>query len=148
MYKRQASARDLYAAAPGAVETVEAVGVAVYTVHALPPAAAPSPAVALATPALLANFTHITGHNELRFGPDGAVWDLFWETADTPEAADYHIFNHLLDAAGTRVTQADGAAFAARQWRAGDGVVSRFVLPVPADVAPPLTCLLYTSRCV
>ena len=48
-------------------------------------------------------------------------------------------FNHLLDAAGTRVTQADGAAFAARQWRAGDGVVSRFVLPVPADVAPPLT---------
>ncbi len=134
-----ASARDLYAAAPGAVETVEAAGVAVYTVHALPPAAAPSPAVALATPALLANFTHITGHNELRFGPDGAVWDLFWETADTPEAADYHIFNHLLDAAGTRVTQADGAAFAARQWRAGDGVVSRFVLPVPADVAPPLT---------
>ncbi len=95
--------------------------------------------MALATPALLANFTHITGHNELRFGPDGAVWDLFWETADTPEAADYHIFNHLLDAAGARVTQADGAAFAARQWRAGDGVVSRFVLPVPADVAPPLT---------
>ena len=61
------------------------------------------------------------------------------QTFDTPEAADYHIFNHLLDAAGARVTQADGAAFAARQWRAGDGVVSRFVLPVPADVAPPLT---------
>jgi hypothetical protein len=95
--------------------------------------------VSLPTPALLANFTRIVGHEPLRFGPDGAVWDLFWRTADTPDAADYHIFNHLLDASGVRLAQADGAAFAGRQWRAGDGVVSRFVLPVPADVTPPLT---------
>ncbi|MBP6786831.1 MAG: hypothetical protein KA170_04515 [Candidatus Promineofilum sp.] len=134
-----ASARDLYAAAPGAVETVEAAGAVAYTIHALPPAAAPPPAVSLATPALLANFAYIVGHNSLRLGPDGAVWDLFWRTADAPDAADYHIFNHLLDASGARLSQTDGAAFAGRQWRAGDVVASRFVLPVPSDVTPPLT---------
>jgi hypothetical protein len=132
-----ASARDLYAAAPGAVETVESASGVAYTVHALPPVAAPPPAVTLDAPALLANFARIVGHNPLRFGPDGAVWDLFWWTADNPDAADYHIFNHLLDDRGARLAQADGAAFAGRQWRAGDVVVSRFVLPVPADVAPP-----------
>jgi 4-amino-4-deoxy-L-arabinose transferase-like glycosyltransferase len=134
-----AAARDFYAAAPGVVETVETGGAVAYTVHALPPAAAPPPAVILPAPALLANFARITGYNPLRFGPDGAVWDLFWRTADNPDAADYHIFNHLLDATGARVAQADGAAFAGQQWHAGDVVVSRFVLPVPTDVAPPLT---------
>jgi len=134
-----ASARDLYAAAPGAVETFEAGGAVAYTVHALPPAAAPRPGVALPAPALLGNFARIVGHNPLRFGPDGAVWDLFWRTADNPDAADYHLFNHLLDGRGARVAQADGAAFAGRQWRAGDVVVSRFRLPVPANVEPPLT---------
>ena len=134
-----ASARDLYAAAPGAVERVESSGAVAYTVHALPPAVAPPPVEPLPAPALLANFARIVGHNPLRFGPDGAVWDLFWRTADTPDAVDYHIFNHLLDASGARVSQADAAAFAGQQWRAGDVVVSRFVLPVPGDVAPPLT---------
>ena len=37
------------------------------------------------------------------------------------------------------MAQADAAAFAGRQWRAGDVVISRFVLPVPADANPPLT---------
>ena len=110
-----------------------------YTVHALPPAAAPPPDVSLPTPALLANFARIAGHNALRFGPEGALWDLFWWTADNPDAADYHIFNHLLDAGGARLAQADAAAFAGPQWRTGDVVVSRFVLPVPDDIAPPLT---------
>ena len=134
-----ASARDLYTAAPGAVETVNAAGTGVYTVHALPPAAAPPPDVALPAPALLANFAHIIGHNALRFGPEGALWDVFWRTADNPDPADFHIFNHLLDAEGGRLAQADAAAFAGRQWRAGDVVISRFVLPVPADANPPLT---------
>ncbi len=134
-----ASARDLYTTAPGPVETVDAAGTVVYTVHALPPAIAPPPDVALPAPALLANFAQIIGHNALRFGPEGARWDLFWRTADNPDPADFHIFNHLLDASGTRVAQADAAAFAGRQWRAGDVVISRFVLPFPADLNSPLT---------
>ena len=134
-----ASARNLYAATPGEAETIHAAREAAYTVHALPPAAAPPPAVALSAPALLANFAQIAGHDEVRFGPAGAVWDLFWRTADNPDPADYHIFNHLLDASGARVAQADGSAFAGRQWRAGDVVISRFVLPVAVDAAPPLT---------
>ena len=134
-----AAARDLYAAAPGPVETIDAAGTVAYTVHALPPAAAPPPDAALPAPALLANFAQIAGHDALRFGPEGAVWDLFWRTADNPDPADFHIFNHLLDAEGARVAQADAAAFAGWQWRAGDVVISRFVLPVPAGVNPPLT---------
>ncbi len=114
-------------------------GAVAYTVHALPLGAAPSPDVPLPAPVLLANFARLTGHNALRLEPEGALWDLFWRTADNPDAADYHIFNHLLDAGGARLAQADAAAFAGPQWRTGDVVVSRFVLPVPAGVAPPLT---------
>jgi hypothetical protein len=130
--------RDLYTAAAGTMETLAAGGTTVYTVHALLPAAAPPPDVTLPAPALLANFTQVAGHNALRPGPDGALWDVFWRTADNPDPADYHIFNHLLDAGGARVAQADGAAFAGAQWRAGDVVVSRFLLP-PAPDAAPLT---------
>ena len=133
------TARDIYTVAPGEVESVNAADGVVYTLHALPPAAAPPPDVALASPALLANFVQIVGHDALRFGPEGAVWDLFWRTADNPDPADFHIFNHLLDAGEERVAQADAAAFAGHQWRAGDVVVSRFVLPIGPDVAPPLT---------
>ncbi len=129
-----ASARALYAAAPGEVVTIAA-----YTVHALPPASAPPPAVTLPTPALLANFVYIFGHNGLRRAAGHGVWDLHWRTADNPDPADYHIFNHLLDAGSARVAQADGAAFAGRQWRAGDTVISRFVLPLPPDARPPLS---------
>ena len=133
------TARDIYTVAPGEVESVNAADGVVYTLHALPPAAAPPPDVALASPALLANFVQIVGHDALRFGPEGAVWDLFWRTADNPDPADFHIFNHLLDAGEERVAQADAAAFAGHQWRAGDVVISRFVLPIGPDVAPPLT---------
>ena len=133
-----ATTRDFYAAAAGVVASVTSGGV-VYTVRALPPAAAPAPAVALPAPPLLANFTRFVGHGGLRQTATGAIWDVYWRTADNPDPADYHIFNHLLDAAGTRLAQADGAAFAGRQWRAGDVVVSRFVLAPPPDTQRPLT---------
>ena len=134
-----AAARDLYTATPGEVVAVAVAGRETYRVQALPPAAAPPPAVALPAPALLANFVHIVGHNGLRRAAGGAVWALHWRTADNPDPADYHIFNHLLDATGARVAQADGAAFAARQWRAGDTVISRFFVPLPPDAQPPLS---------
>ncbi len=133
------STRDLYAAVPGEVATVAVAGRETYRVQALPPASAPPPAVGLPAPALLANFVHIVGHNGLRPVASGAVWDVHWRTADNPDPADYHIFNHLLEATGARVAQADGAAFAARQWRAGDTVISRFVLPLPPDAPLPLS---------
>ena len=64
------TARDIYTVAPGEVESVNAADGVVYTLHALPPAAAPPPDVALASPALLANFVQIVGHDALRFGPE------------------------------------------------------------------------------
>jgi len=134
-----AAARDLYTATPGEVVTVAVAGRETYRIQALPPAAAPPPAVGLPAPALLANFVQIVGHNGLRRVASGTVWDLHWRTADNPDPADYHIFNHLLDATGARVAQADGAAFAARQWRAGDTVISRFIVPLPPDAPPPLS---------
>jgi len=130
------SVRDLYAAvAPPQV--VSATPNLAYTVHALASSAAPPPDVAL-PPALWANFARLTGYNRLRPGPAGALWDVVWQTADNPDPADYHIYNHLLDATGARVAQADGAAFPGAQWRAGDVVISRFLLPT-VEATPPLT---------
>lgn len=129
------STRDLYAAVT-APQTIPATTGLAYTVYALPPAAAPPPDVPL-PPALLANFVQITGHNALRAGPEGRLWDVQWRTADNPDPADFHIFNHLHDASGARLAQADAAAFAGSQWRAGDVVISRFLLPA-AEATPPL----------
>jgi hypothetical protein len=68
----------------------------------------------------------------------GYLWDVYWRPADDPDPADYHIFNHLLDEAGLRLAQADGAAFAGMQWRPGDIVISRFLL-THVEGLPPLT---------
>jgi 4-amino-4-deoxy-L-arabinose transferase-like glycosyltransferase len=127
------SVRDLYstASAPAFVET--------YTVRTLPPAAAPPADFPLPEPALLANFAGIGGRNALRFGPEGAIWDVFWRPADNPDPAGYHFFNHLLDESGLLIAQADAAAFSGAQWRPGDVVLSRFLLPLADAPAPPLT---------
>jgi len=131
--------RPLYADLEGSRESVAVAPGVGYTIQTLSPSGAPQPAVALDEPPLLANFVRLLGHGVPRFTPEGMVWDVYWRTADNPEAADYHIFNHLLDVGGTRVGQADAAAFAADQWRAGDRVLSRFLLPLTADATPPLT---------
>lgn len=127
------SVRDVYSAAAAPVfdET--------YTVLALPSAAAPQAEVESPKPALLANFVRITGYNAPRFVPDGMTWDVFWRPADNPDPTDYHLFNHLLDETGARIAQADAAAFPGAQWRPGDVVMSRFLLPLAETPAPPLT---------
>ncbi|MCZ7667313.1 MAG: hypothetical protein M5U34_08935 [Chloroflexi bacterium] len=88
------------------------------------------------------------GHDELAVAPVAstgsatgatAVWQLYWQTADNPDPTDYHIFNHLLDGNGERVSQMDGDAFSGSQWRPGDVVVSRFVLPWHEGWKRPLT---------
>lgn len=134
-----AATRDLYRDAAAGAERVPVAGSGLaYEALALPGGAAPEPDAALDPPPLLANFVRLTGHGA-RWGPAGLLWDVRWRTADNPDAADYHFFNHLLDGTGTRAAQADAAAFAGARWRAGDVVISRFLLPGAAGAEPPLT---------
>ena len=48
-----------------------------------------------------------------------------------------HVTVHLMNADGQRVGQADAAAYPARQWRAGDRVVSRFTVSRSGEAAGP-----------
>ena len=133
-----ASTRDLYAAPTASWQTYPVTGTDLnYAVRALPSGSQPPATVELRPPPLLANFTQITGHNGLRPHAQGMLWDVYWLTADNPDPADYHIFNHLIDGDGLRVAQADGAAFAGWQWRPGDMVISRFLLPLPSTTRTP-----------
>ena len=109
---------------------------------------APAPDVAFDETYLLANFVRFWGYDELAVAPmtstgpatgTTAVWQIYWQTADNPDPTDYHIFNHLLDGNGERVSQMDGDAFSGNQWLPGDVVVSRFVLPWDAGWKRPLT---------
>lgn len=103
------------------------------------PGGAPDPAESFADTVLLSNFVQLLGYDELV--PDGetAVWQLYWQTADNPDPTDYHIFNHLLDSSGERVSQMDGDAFSGSQWQPGDVVVSWFALPWDEGWKRPLT---------
>ncbi len=130
---RATSVRDLYLAAGETLHEQQ------YVVLVLPASAAPAPGTVVSPPALLANFVRLSGHNGLHDSPAGALWDVFWLPADNPDPADYHLFNHLIDGAGARIAQADAAAFAGAQWRPGDVVISRFLLPLTGAPAPPLT---------
>jgi 4-amino-4-deoxy-L-arabinose transferase-like glycosyltransferase len=133
------STRDLYLEASEMGETVQPGTSPFYTVALLPGAAAPVPKVALDEPALLANFVQLVGHDEPREVTRGVLWDVQWQTADNPDPSDFHLFNHLLDAAGRRVAQSDAAAFAGPQWLPGDIVISRFFLPLPTQAPRPWT---------
>jgi hypothetical protein len=124
----------------------------------------PEPDVVFDETYLLANFVRFLGHDELALADDAstgsatdvsidsatdastssatdsvAVWQIYWQTADNPNPTDYHIFNHLLDGNGERVSQMDGDAFSGSQWLPGDVVVSRFVLPWDEGWKRPLT---------
>jgi hypothetical protein len=98
----------------------------------VPPASEAPPAFTFPEPNRLANGVILVGYdNPLRL-QDGILWQVHWLTGP-PAEADYHFFNHLIDGDGQRLSQADAAAFGAWQWHPGDQVVSRFVLPKPAD---------------
>jgi hypothetical protein len=100
------------------------------------PGGAVEPGTRFANPILLSNFVHLTGY-EWRCEAGVLQWALHWRTADNPDPADYHIFNHLLDANGQLIAQADAAAFSPAQWEAGDTVVSHFTLPVQGSAPGP-----------
>lgn len=133
------STRALYTTAATSAETFNVTDEIAYSALALPPLSIPTADVELSPAPLLANFVRVAGHNDLSVTQEGAVWDLYWRPADNPDPADYHFFNHLLDGNGTRIAQTDGAAFGGWQWRAGDVVVSRFLLPLTVTPEFPLT---------
>ena len=56
-------------------------------------------------------------------------WELHW-IVGVATKENYHFYNHLLGPTGTRVGQADLAAFAANQWHDGDRVISFFSAPL------------------
>ncbi|MCP4427257.1 MAG: hypothetical protein GY803_22440 [Chloroflexi bacterium] len=109
-------------------------------VLALPANAAPAPDATFETPLLLANWVNLLGYDEpMSLGEETAVWQIHWRAGDNPDPANYQFFNHLLDSQGQRLSQADAAAFSPSQWRAGDVVVSRFVLAWPDGGERPYT---------
>jgi 4-amino-4-deoxy-L-arabinose transferase-like glycosyltransferase len=132
---------DLYrAAATSQQEIPLRTGENSLYVLALPAAATPQADVVFDPPYLLANWVNLLGYDEPIVQADGtAVWQIYWRTGDNPDPAAYQIFNHLIDGTGQRVSQVDGPAFSPAQWRAGDVVVSRFVLPWPEDGERPYT---------
>lgn len=110
------------------------------------PGGAPEPDEAFAETYLLANFVRFLGYDDASTSSatgastdETAVWRLYWQTADNPDMADYHIFNHVLDGNGARVSQMDGDAFSGSQWLPGDVVVSWFDLPWAEGWKRPLT---------
>lgn len=132
------SARDIYLTPPGEWDSFMIPGVELaYSVRVMPAVAAPPAMNGIEPSPLLANFVRLIGYDDRRLLREG-VWDIYWRPADNPDAGDYHFFNHMMDGDGRRVAQADGAAFAGVQWRAGDIVISRFWLPVPDEVTLPV----------
>lgn len=129
--------RQLYSALTETQETIPLrSGEGSYVVMALPTNNAAEPDTRFDNPILLANFVQLVGYG-LRCEVGALHWRLHWQTADNPDGADYHLFNHLLDANGQRIAQSDAAVFAPAQWRAGDKVISYFTLPLPEAAAAP-----------
>jgi len=67
------------------------------------------------------------------------MWQVHWRSGDNPDPGDYQFFNHLINSQGQRISQVDAAAFDPGQWRAGDELVSRFIMPWPEDSGEQLT---------
>jgi hypothetical protein len=115
-------------------------GEGVLHVLALPGEAVPAPDFVFDEPYLLANWVSLFGYDRPVIREDEtAVWRIYWHPGGNLDPASYHFFNHLLDGQGNRVAQADAAAFSPQQWRPGDTVISRFVLPWPHEADPPFT---------
>ncbi len=93
------------------------------------PSALPLAGVTPIEPARFANGATLTG-----YALDGGSVALVWELAG-PGSADSQAFVHALDAAGTRLAQADRPAWPGRYWRAGDRLALWFDLALPPETA-------------
>ncbi len=134
------STGDLYLEAAAAVTEIPlrpAEGS--FSVLMLPGAARPAPEIIIEPPLLLANWVNLLGHDLPQHVDDEtAVWQVHWRTGDNPDPADYQFFNHLVDSSGTRISQVDAAAFDPAQWRAGDTLIGRFLMPWPQTANGPM----------
>jgi hypothetical protein len=86
-----------------------------------------------------ANGTAFLGREVPEAVPPGGgleVWLAWWVRSAAPPGGDYHFFTHLLDDHGGLRGQYDGVGFPTATWRAGDLVLSRFPISVPADLSP------------
>ncbi|MBI3361610.1 MAG: glycosyltransferase family 39 protein [Chloroflexi bacterium] len=81
----------------------------------------------------LANGVEILGYDwRGNAAPGGEIaWEVWWRTGQP--GADYHFFNHLVDANGARWGQEDGVSFPSNHWREGDRVISFFTLQISPD---------------
>lgn len=100
------------------------------------------PALALrdvGRPRRLANGVEFVGYQVSgRAAPQQSIdWWVAWRVRDLlpNRAADYHIYNHLLDAKGSKWAQADAGTVRARDWEQGDVVVQMFRLDIPPQAA-------------
>lgn len=85
-----------------------------------------------------ANKVIFAAYEQAEFVKRGAtleVWLAWWLQGPPPEA-DYHFTVQVWDAAGTPLAQADHAGFPTSYWQVGDLVLSRFAIPIPADMPP------------
>ncbi len=67
-------------------------------------------------------------------GQEAEVWLAWWLRGLPPAGVDYHFTAQLLDGNGGLRTQNDHVGFPADYWRTGDLVLSRFSVPIPADI--------------
>ena len=72
------------------------------------------------------------------------VWLAWWVRSPPPPETRYHFFVHLLDQGGGLRSQHDGSGFPTGSWHTGDLVLSRFSVPIPADL-PAGTHLLWAG---
>jgi 4-amino-4-deoxy-L-arabinose transferase-like glycosyltransferase len=124
-------AQELYAG--WAVQTQRVplrVGAGFIAVYALPAGGSRAALQPFAEPRTLANGVKLLG---LQRTAADLQWRIVWQTGAAVNQ-DFHLFNHLLLADGTRVAQADAAAFSAQQWRPADEVHSFFAASA-ADAA-------------
>ena len=137
----QAGTADLYREAAASSHEIQLrAGEGAITLLALEGHAKPSPDIDVDPPHLLANWVNLLGHDRLQpWDNIRGIWQIHWRTGDNPDPAQYHFFNHLIDANDQRLWQVDEPAFAPWQWKAGDTVISRFLIPWPEMADPPLT---------
>ncbi len=113
-------------------------GEGVLQILVLPKNSAPIPEFTFSSPHIMTNWVAFWGYDTPILQKDGsALWQIYWYVG-VPNQVDYHIFNHLLDNMGKRISQKDAAAFSASQWREKDLVISNFTMPWPETFSDPL----------
>ncbi len=109
-------------------------------IHALPGDSKPAPDRPIEPSELLANWVTLVGVDEPdRVSAEEVIWQLHWISAENPDSSSYQFFTHVVAADGSRVGQSDGPAFNPAAWQAGDELISRFMVPWPAEGVSPVT---------